>query len=72
MSGVMEALAESNGGANMVAANSSATRTPSGRCGTTMTPTRTARAASHTTITDQRGYRSPSSARNSPPMTQGT
>ena len=68
----MDALAESNGGANIVAANSSATRAPTGMCGTTMTATRMARDASQTTITDRRGYRSASSARNKPPITQGT
>ena len=67
----MEALADSNGGANMVAANSSATRAPIGTPGMTMAPTRTARAASQNTITERRERRSASSARNSPPITQG-
>ena len=67
----MAARAESNGGANMVAANSSATRAAIGTCGMTMAATRTARTASQTIITVRRGYRSAISARNSPPITQG-
>ena len=66
-----EAFAESNGGANMVATNSSATSAPIGMCGSTMAATRTARTASQNTITERRGYRSASSARNRPPITQG-
>ena len=68
---VTEALAESNGGANMVATNSSAISAPIGMRGSTMAPMRTARTTSQTTITVRRGYRSASSARNKPPITQG-
>ncbi len=71
MSGVTAAFAESNGGANMVAANSSAISAPIGTCGSTMAATRTVRAASQNTITERREYRSASSARNKPPITHG-
>src|ERR1051325_10809967 len=53
MSGVMEALADSNGGANIVAANNNATSAPIGTCGSTMTATRTARATSQNSITER-------------------
>ena len=68
----MAARAASNGGANIVAAKSSATSTAMGTCGTAMAPTRTARTTSQTTITDRRGRRSATSARNKPPTTHGT
>ena len=68
----MAARADSNGGANIVAANSSATSTPIGTCGTAMTAIRTARTTSQTTITDRRDRRSATSARNRPPITHGT
>ena len=71
MSGVMEARADSNGGANIVAANSSATRATSGARGTIIAATRTARTVSQQTITVRRGRRSASSARNKPPITHG-
>ncbi len=71
MSGVMEARDDSNGGANMVAANSSTTSAASGTCGSTMAPTRRARTASQVTITERRGYRSASPERNRPPITHG-
>ena len=67
----MAARAESNGGANMVAANNSTTRARTGTRGITMAATRTARTASQTIITVRRAYRSAISARNSPPITQG-
>ncbi len=68
---MIAARADSNGGANIVAVNSSATRTPGGTPGTAMTAMSTARTALHTTITERRGYRSARSARNRPPITQG-
>ena len=52
---MIEALAESNSGANIVAANNSATSAQSGMCGSTMTATSTARTASQNTITERRG-----------------
>ena len=67
----MEALADSNGGANIVAANNSATSAPIGTCGSTMTATSTARIASQNTITERRGRRSATPARNRPPITHG-
>ena len=67
----MEALADSNGGANIVAANNNATSAPIGTCGSTMTATRTARATSQNTITERRGRRSATPARNRPPITHG-
>jgi len=71
MSGVIEARADSNGGANIVVANNSTTRAQMGMCGTTMAATRTARTASQTIMTERRGYRSARSARNKPPITHG-
>ncbi len=67
----MAARADSNGGANIVAANRSATRTPRGNTGITMIATRTARTTSQTTITERRGRRSATPARNRPPITHG-
>ena len=66
------ARADSNGGVIMKVTNNSATRTTIGVCGTAMTATRTARTASQVIITERRGRRSASSARNSPPITHGT
>jgi len=67
----MEARADSNGGANIVVANNSATRACHGMRGITMTATRTIRTTSQTTMTERRGRRSATSARNKPPITQG-
>src|ERR1039457_831774 len=58
MSGVMEARADSNGGANIVVANNSATRPRSGTRGMTMAATRTIRIRSQTSMTERRGRRS--------------
>ena len=55
MAGVRAAREESNGGANAVAANSSAARPRTGRPGITIAVTRTARARSQVTITARRG-----------------
>ena len=67
----MAARADSNGGVNIVVANSSATRARSGTPGMAMAATRTARTTSQATITVRRGYRSATSARNNPPITHG-
>ena len=67
----MAARADSNGGANIVAANSSATSATSGTPGTAMAATRTVRTTSQTTITERRGRRSATPARNRPPITHG-
>ncbi len=71
MSGVMAARADSNGGANIVVAKSSATSASSGTPGTAMAATSTARTASQVTMTERRGRRSAMSARNRPPITHG-
>ena len=71
MSGVIAARADSNGGANMVTAKSSATRAAMGTPGTAIAATRTARTASQKIITERRGRRSATSARNRPPITHG-
>ena len=68
---MIDARADSNGAANMVAANSSATSAATGMPGTAIAATRTARTASQATITVRRGRRSARSARNSPPITHG-
>ncbi len=65
------ARADSNGGANIVTANNSATRAQIGTCGMAMAATRTARTTSQVTITERRGRRSARLARNKPPITQG-
>ena len=71
MPGVIDARADSNGEANMVAANSSRTSAATGMPGTTIAATRTARTASQATMTVRRGRRSARSAKNSPPITHG-
>ena len=72
MSGVMEARADSNGGANIVAANSSATRAASSAHAARSSPPPGPRGTiSQQTITVRRGRRSASSARNKPPITHG-
>ena len=67
----MEARADSNGEANIVAPNSSSTSAATGMPGTIIAATRRARAASQATITVRRGQRSARSARKRPPITQG-
>ncbi len=71
MPGVIDERADSNGEANIVAANSSRTSAMTGMPGTVIATTRTARTASQATITVRRGRRSARSARNSPPITHG-
>ena len=68
---MIDARADSNGEANMVAANSSSTSAVTGMPGTVIATTRTARTASQATITVRRGRRSARSERNSPPITHG-
>ena len=71
MPGAIDARADSNGEANMVAANSSPTTAVTGIPPTAIAATSTARIASQATITVRRGRRSARSARNRPPITHG-
>ena len=68
---MIDARADSNGEANMVAANSSRTSAVTGMPGTVIATTKMARTTSQVTITVRRGRRSARSARNSPPITHG-
>ena len=68
---MIDARADSNGEANMVAANSSRTSAVTGMPGTVIAATKTARTTSQVTITVRRGRRSARSARNRPPITHG-